>query len=188
MKKRKISIGDALLLVLILLVVVPQTRKPIQVFLNEVKVRLFSPSVLDGEGESTLEPFQYRVRTLDGGDASIVVGKGKVTFIGYWATWCPPCIAEMPSIQKLYDDYGDSVDFVLLTHEEPGVVRNFLGERKFTLPVYFPKMPPPPLLDESSIPANFIIDKTGKIRVKETGASDWNAQKIRRLLDEVLAN
>ncbi|SHI91273.1 TlpA family protein disulfide reductase [Pseudozobellia thermophila] len=188
MRKGKIRIGDVLLLVFVLLVIIPQTRKPIQVFLNGIKVQLFSPSVLDAEAQVTVTPFEYRVTDLNGADVSITVGNGKVSFIGYWATWCPPCIAEMPSIQSLYDDYGDSVDFVLLTHEDPEVVRNFLERKKFSLPVYFPKMQAPEELYEKSIPANFVIDKTGKIVVKETGATDWNAEKIRTILDGLIAS
>ncbi|WP_276166615.1 TlpA family protein disulfide reductase [Zobellia alginiliquefaciens] len=188
MKKRKLSISDGVLLVFILLLVIPQTRKPIQVALNSVKMQFFSPSKISEENQTVIEPFNYRVETLNGENISLEIGKGRVTFIGYWATWCPPCIAEMPSIQKLYDDYGESVNFILLTNEAPETVRSFLDKKDFDLPVYIPKMQAPKKLYETSIPTNYIIDKKGKMSVKETGATDWNAEKIRQILNELISS
>ncbi|MDO6517955.1 TlpA family protein disulfide reductase [Zobellia uliginosa] len=188
MKKRKFSIADILLFVFILLLVIPQTRKPIQVALSSVKMQFFSPSPLDKEDQAKLSPFAYKVSALDGTNTSINIGADKVTFVGYWATWCPPCIAEMPSIQKLYDDYGTSVEFLLLTHEKPEVVQRFLDKREFSLPVYIPRMQAPELLYGNSIPTNFVIDKSGKIIIKETGAADWNTKKIRTILDGLIAS
>ncbi|WP_194527133.1 TlpA family protein disulfide reductase [Zobellia roscoffensis] len=188
MKKRKLSISDGVLLVFILLLVIPQTRKPIQVALNSVKMQFFSPSKISEENQTVIESFNYRVETLNGENISLEIGRGRVTFIGYWATWCPPCIAEMPSIQKLYDDYGDSVNFLLLTNEEPEVVKRFLEKKKFILPVYIPRMQAPEALYDRNIPTNFVIDKTGKIVVKETGSTDWNAKKIRAILETLIAS
>ncbi|MUH34479.1 TlpA family protein disulfide reductase [Zobellia amurskyensis] len=187
MKKRKFNISDGLLLVFVLLLIIPQTRKPIQVALNSLKMQFFSPSALSEEDQRTLEPFDYHVATLDGVNTSLEIGKNKVTFISYWATWCPPCIAEMPSIQKLYNDYGGSVNFVLLTNEEPSVVKQFLDKKQYSLPVYIPKIKAPDPLYERSIPTNFVIDKDGIIIVKETGSTDWNAQKFRKILDNLIA-
>ncbi|CAM4335365.1 TlpA family protein disulfide reductase [Zobellia nedashkovskayae] len=188
MKKRKLSISDGVLFVFVLLLIIPQTRKPIQVALNNLKMQFFSPSALEEEDQISLQPFSYQVTTLDGATSSIEVGKEKVSFISYWATWCPPCIAEMPSIQKVYDDYGDSVQFILLTNEEPEVVKEFLNKKQYTLPVYIPRMQAPNELNEKSIPTNFIIDKSGKIVIKETGSTDWNAKKFRQILDELIAS
>ncbi|WP_400073406.1 TlpA family protein disulfide reductase [Zobellia russellii] len=186
MKKRKLSFGDVLLLVFLLLLLIPQTRKPIQVALNQIKLQFFSPSVLENEDRKVIQPFNYSVRTLDGKNITLGVGKNKVTFISYWATWCPPCIAEMPSIQKLYDDYGDKVNFILLTNEEPEVITKFLHKKEFNLPVYIPKMSAPEALFEKSIPTNYIIDKEGTIVVKETGSTDWNSKNTREILENLL--
>lgn len=188
MKKRKFKISDIIFVVFILLLIIPQTRTPIQVAVNKLKVAIWSPSIEDKEDQDQVTPFQYAVIDLKGKTESISVGNGKVTFISYWATWCPPCIAELPGIQELYKDYGDKVNFILLTQEEPERVQRFIEKRGYELPIYFPKMQAPEVLQENSIPTNYVIDTTGKIIIKETGAADWNSKKIRNLLDDLISN
>ena len=190
MKKRKFKISDIIFVVFILLLIIPQTRTPIQVAVNKLKVAIWSPSIEDEEDQDQdqVTPFQYAVTNLQGDTKSISVGKGKVTFISYWATWCPPCIAELPGIQELYKVYGDKVIFILLTQEEPDRVQRFIDKRGYELPIYFPQMQAPDVLQENSIPTNYVIDTTGKIIIKETGAADWNSKKIRNLLDDLVSN
>lgn len=154
-----------------------------QVALNAVKVKLFSPSALDAEDQTQLEPFSYQLMDLKGNPTTAEIGQDKGVFLNYWATWCPPCIAEMPSIQRLYNDFGDKIDFVLLTEENPEVVRTFLEKKQYDLPVFIPRMQAPKTLYERSIPTTYIIDKSGKIIVKEQGATDWNSKKLRELLE-----
>ena len=186
MKKRKFKISDIIFAVFILLLIIPQTRTPIQVAVNKLKVAVWSPSVEDEEDQNEVTPFEYVVVDLQGNSQNISVGKGKVTFVSYWATWCPPCIAELPGIQDLYKDYGDKVNFILLTQEEPDKVQRFINKKDYELPIYLPQMQAPEILQENSIPTNYVIDATGKIIIKETGAADWNSKKIRKLLDELI--
>lgn len=147
---------------------------------------VFSPSAMDENDQKQLQPFNYQVSDINGIPKSIAIGKGRVTFLGYWATWCPPCIAELPSIQKLHTDFGDKIDFVLLTDEDLAVVRRFLEKKGYELPIYFPEMETPEALHENSIPINYIINAKGKIVVKETGATDWDSTKVRELLDGLI--
>ncbi|APQ17283.1 TlpA family protein disulfide reductase [Maribacter hydrothermalis] len=186
MKKRKIKISDIIFVVFILLLIIPQTRTPIQVAVNKLKVAVWSPSIQDEGNQNEVSPFQYAVIDLQGNTKSIGIGKGRVTFLSYWATWCPPCIAELPGIQELYKDYGGKVNFVLLTQEEPEKVQRFVSKKGYELPIYFPQMQTPEILEENSIPTNYVIDANGKIIIKETGAADWNSKKVRKLLDELL--
>ncbi|MGO4920019.1 TlpA family protein disulfide reductase [Maribacter spongiicola] len=188
MKKRKFKISDIIFAVFILLLIIPQTRTPIQVAVNKLKVAVWSPGIEDVEDQNKVTPFQYAVVDLQGETQSISIGKGKVTFISYWATWCPPCIAELPGIQDLYKDYGAKVNFILLTQEEPDKVQRFIHKKDYELPIYFPQMQAPEILQENSIPTNYVIDATGKIIIKETGAADWNSKKVRELLDDLIEN
>ncbi|SNR60222.1 Thiol-disulfide isomerase or thioredoxin [Maribacter sedimenticola] len=187
MKKRKFKISDILFGVFIVLLLIPQTRTPIQVAVNKVKVAIWSPSIEDQEDQQKIAAFDYAVTDMQGATQHIAIGQGKVVFLSYWATWCPPCIAELPGIQALYTDYGDKVMFVLLTQEEPAKVLNFVARKQYHLPIYFPQMQAPEVLNENSLPTNYVIDAQGKIIVKETGAADWNSTKIRSLLDELIA-
>lgn len=187
MKKRKFKISDVIFVVFIILLLIPQTRTPIQVAVNKLKVAVWSPSLEDANDQDQVAPFQYAVTDLHGASRNIAVGEGKVTFISYWATWCPPCIAELPGIQELYKDYGDKVNFLLLTQEVPDKVERFVRKKGYELPIYFPQMQTPAILQENSIPTNYVIDAQGTIIIKETGAADWNSSKVRNLLNELLA-
>ena len=186
MKKRKFNIRDILFVLFIVVLLIPQTRAPIQVALNKLKVAVWSPSIESIGGQQKLMPFKYQLSNLNNEEVIISVGEGNVTFLSYWATWCPPCLAEMPSIQELYRDYGDKVEFLLLTQEDPQVVQRFLNKKEYDLPAYFPQMNAPELLRSKSIPTNYIIDAQGTILIKETGAADWNSTKVRTLLDGLL--
>ena len=186
MKKKKPSLSTIIFVLFIILMIIPQTRMPIQEGLGKISVALFSPSAMAEEDQTQLQPFTYQLSTLEGTPANAEIGKGKVTFLSYWATWCPPCRAELPSIQKLYADYGDTVDFLLITHEDPNTIQSFLDEKQFDLPVVLPRMKTPAALLERTIPTNYVIDKTGKIIIKEQGATDWNSQKMRKTLDALL--
>ena len=187
MKKRKFKISDILFVVIIALLIIPQTRTPIQVALNKLKVAVWSPSVENSRDQQSLMPFKYQLSDLNNESVIIPVGEGNITFLSYWATWCPPCLAEMPSIQELYKDYGQQIDFLLLTQEDPQVVQRFLDKKGYDLPVYFPQMNTPHLFRAKSVPTNFSIDAQGTILIKETGAADWNSEKVRKLIDELLA-
>lgn len=185
-KKKKINLSNIFFAVFLVLLIIPQTRTPLQVALNKVRVFVRSPSQLDQEDQTQLQPFTYRLATLEGTPTTLEIGKGKVTFISYWATWCPPCIAELPSIEKLYGDYGDQIDFILLTNEDPETVRKFLKKKSFDLPVYFPRMETPKPLFGRSIPTNYVLDKKGKIIIKETGAADWDSEQVRGVLESLV--
>ena len=187
MKIRKPKISDIIFVVFIALLLIPQTRTPIQVALNKLKVAVWSPSVEDEEDQEQVVPFEYVVQELNGTPKQIGIGQGKVTFLSYWATWCPPCIAELPGIQELYADYGDKVDFVLLTQEETEKVQRFITKKGYDVPVYIPQMQAPELLQSNSLPTNYIIDAKGNIIIKETGAADWSSAKVRKLLEGLLA-
>lgn len=186
MKKKKPSISTVIFAVLIILMIIPQTRMPIQEGISKIRMVLFSPSTMDEDEQIQLEPFTYRLVTLEGTPADVGIGRGKVTFLSYWATWCPPCRAELPSIQKLYDAYGDKIDFILITHEDADAIQTFMDKKEFDFPVVRPRMETPAKLLERTIPTNYVIDKTGKVVVKEQGATDWNSQKIHNTLDALI--
>ena len=147
---------------------------------------VWSPSELDAEDQTQLKPFAYQLSDLNDNTNAIEIGNGNVSFISYWATWCPPCIAELPSISALHADYGNQVNFILITNEEPEVVTRFLEKKGYDMPVFIPQIEAPNALYDGSIPTNYIIDGNGKIIIKETGAADWNSEKVRGILDGLL--
>ncbi len=181
--KKQLGLSNILFAIFIILLIIPQTRTPIQVVINKVKLLVWSPSIEDEEDQIQIAPFGYALKNLEGSNETLEIGKGKITFISYWATWCPPCIAELPSIEGLYQDYGDKINFLLIANEKPEVVAPFMNKKNCKLPVYMAQMNPPQELAHKNIPTSFLIDAQGKIIIKETGSADWNSKKVRGLLD-----
>ncbi|MGB5360301.1 MAG: TlpA disulfide reductase family protein, partial [Eudoraea sp.] len=112
--------------------------------------------------------------------------KGDVIFINFWATWCPPCVAEMPDLQLLYDAYGEKVTFLFIARDKKEKVSSFMMKKKYNLPVYFESGFTPKTLYSAALPTTFVIDKKGNIVVAETGSAAWNSQSVRSLLDGLL--
>lgn len=171
------------LLLIVILFFIPQTSMPIKVFFNELLA--FSPSEIPEKEQQLLNDYDWN---LIGEDNVINLkrSKGKVTLINMWATWCPPCVAEMPSLQSLYDSYGDQVDFYFVTAEEREVVDTFMKNKGYTFPVFLQSFSAPEEIRQSSIPLTVLINKEGKIVIKKTGAADWNSDKTRMIVKQLL--
>ena len=113
--------------------------------------------------------------------------EGEVIFINHWATWCPPCRAEMPSMKALYEDYKDKVEFIFITNESKKLVGNYYKAKGFNFPTYNPGSRIPPEINSNSLPATFILDKNQQVVLQEFGAADWNSNTVRSLLNDLIA-
>ncbi|WP_027138897.1 TlpA family protein disulfide reductase [Gaetbulibacter saemankumensis] len=181
----KLKIKNILYIVLIALLIIPQTRKPIQIFLNK-GLALFAPSVKSDSELVLLNDYQWQLRSGDNKIKQFTEAKGKVVLVNFWATWCPPCIAEMPSLQALYNDYKDKVEFVFVTSDDFEEVNQFLSKNSYSFEVYQPNSKSPELFNVNSIPRTFLIDQEGQIIIDETGAANWNSDKVRQTIDGLL--
>ena len=180
----KKNYGNLLILVFLALLIIPQTGTPIKVFFN--RIISFSPGILSEEDQTTLQDYNWVIKDLDGGLINLDRSREKVLIINFWATWCPPCIAEMPAMQKLYADYGDKVDFYFISSEDAEVIGRFLEARGLNLPVYRQISATPDLLSHRSLPTTFLIDREGKIIIRKKGAANWNSVSTRELLDQLI--
>lgn len=115
----------------------------------------------------------FSVPSLNGETLSSNELKGKVVLINFWATWCPPCRAEFPLLQKdIYDAIKDNNFRVLAISrgEETDTVKNFIDKYKYTFPVYLDKEAKVyNLFANKYIPRNFVIGKDGKVKWVSTG-------------------
>lgn len=161
-------------------------RGYIQVFVSQIKMSVFSPLIENVEDRVVLNTYDWKLRGINTNDFNFKDAKGKVILINFWATWCPPCRAEMLSFQKLYVDYKDDVVFLFLTNEDTQVVNRYLDKKGFDLPSYNQQSVAPQEFQVSSIPATYIIDKKGSIVVDKVGPADWNSDKIRDLMNELV--
>ena len=114
--------------------------------------------------------------------------KGKVVVMNFWATWCPPCIIEMPSLDKLALDLKDNDNIAFMAVEVDRDLKkaiDFMAKNKYALPLYTLDGNLPEELESSSIPMTVILDKKGAIVAKHTGMLDFGAGKIKENLVEL---
>lgn len=184
MKFLKKQYGNIIFALLILLLLIPQTRMPLQVFVQRLIAS--SPKEIAADKRPLLTDYNWQLQNLRGDVKNLKEAAGKVVLVNYWATWCPPCIAEMPSLQKLYTDYKDKIDFYFVGSDSPEINLAFLSRKGYTLPVYLERSAAPSLLQTTSLPTTFIISKQGRIVVQKTGAAEWNSDKMRSLIDRLI--
>lgn len=184
LNKRKIK--NIIFFVLIGLVLIPQTRKPIQVVLHKT-LAVFSPSVLDKANQNKLEDYNWKLKSINGDIYNLEKqAKGKVVLVNFWATWCPPCIAEMPSMELLYEDYKNDMEFVFVSNEDFSVIHKFMAKNDYSFKVYNPLTKYPEGFNVSSIPRTFLIDKEGNVVIDKTGAANWNSETVRKTINTLL--
>lgn len=115
--------------------------------------------------------------------------QNKVVFINFWASWCPPCRAEFPSVQKLYDRYKSNPDMVFLTvnlDDTPAPGKSYLKEKGFTVPFLTPAGNIPDALYSGSLPTTVVLDKKGEIRLRHKGVADYSKDSFYKQIDELL--
>ena len=116
---------------------------------------------------------------LDGVDADLSGAKGNVLVLNFWATWCAPCVAELPSLRSLMDATADlDVHFAFVTKEDPPVVRRFVEARSLDLPIYLLTGDTPACFESRGIPATFILGKDGRIAMRHIGAAAWDDEAV----------
>jgi thiol-disulfide isomerase/thioredoxin len=177
--------NNIIFLIVILLLLIPQTRQPIQILLHK-GLALFSPSVIDKDNSEILNDFDWELKDLDNNQINLNDYKGQVIFINLWATWCPPCIAEMPSLQELYNDYNGKIVFLLVTNEETSIIKKFLDKNDYNFKIHQPLSESPKTLKSRSIPRTFLIDKEGNILINKSGAANWNSEKVKLQIDKLI--
>lgn len=126
---------------------------------------------------------------IHGKNLSLSSLKGRTVIINFWATWCPPCRAEMPSLNRLYKEYRTRglVVLAISTDTSANVVKGYLNKNPFDFTI---------LLDTDnkvsrqfrvfSIPTSFLIDKNSVIIQRYIGEEDWEAPEIKSKVKEAL--
>lgn len=133
--------------------------------------------------------YNFTIKDLAGNKIDFSKYKGKTVFLNMWATWCPPCRSEMPSIQKLYEALDkEKVVFVMLSldkDEQIEKVKRYVAQKDFTFPVFMPSGYLSDQLNVPSIPTTFVISPDGHIAYKEIGMRNYNTDKFKKFLTDI---
>jgi len=178
------KIGNILFFVFLVVVLFTPIGFHIKVFVT--KVFSFGPSVVSEENQVLVSNYNWELVDEKGASHNFNSKKGKVVLINFWATWCPPCVAEMPSLEALYKDYKDNIAFVFVAQDNVNNVTGYMSKNNFSFPVYYSNSITPSELTSEVIPTTYILTKEGKISIAETGAKNWNGKTTRELLDKLL--
>ncbi|KAF0141667.1 MAG: Peroxiredoxin [Stygiobacter sp.] len=135
---------------------------------------------------------EFTAKALAGSDISSADLKGKVALINFWATWCGPCKAEMPLMQKEIFEKIKDKNFVMAAisrGEETGLVKRFIELNKYTFPIYLDKETTVYKLFASKyIPRNFVIGKDGKVKWSSIGFRQEEFDEMIKVIKKELAN
>jgi len=184
-KKNALTIA---ILVLVVLIVVVNFWKPSLLEKDKNKnTEVATPTIAKGTSISSIEVGatapDFELTTLNGKKTKLSDYRRKKVILNFWASWCPPCKAEMPHMQKFYEKNKDKNITILsvnLTSMDRGsvAVKAFVKKNKLTFPV---------LMDENgdigktyqafTIPTSYMIDQNGMIRKKMIGPMDENMMK-----------
>ncbi|GAB4251946.1 peroxiredoxin family protein [Deferrisoma sp.] len=116
--------------------------------------------------------------------------KGKVVFVNLWATWCPPCREEIPSMVRFYQRYRDRGVEILAVSEDrdPEAVRSMIRKAGMTFPVMMDRDKTVyGLYRATGVPETHLIDKRGVIRHTVIGPFNWEAPEVARAVEQLLA-
>ena len=133
--------------------------------------------------------FNLKVSDLEGNVVEMHNYRGKVIFLNFWATWCMPCVAELPSIEKLYQQFKDEdIEFLLISREDPEKVKSYKQRKNYTLPFLIENETSQinKMYDSPGIPATFIINKKGDIIKASAGAEDWDDKEFIETLKQLI--
>jgi thiol-disulfide isomerase/thioredoxin len=180
--------GDIIFWILLILLILPGPRKVITTAVNRVVLHLKTPGMIaeDKQMELNSRDYQWVLHDARGEPLEVQTLRDRVIFLNFWATWCPPCIAELAEIQGAYEKHGGSVAFLLVTDQDPGVVEAFMEKHGYDLPVAYSSTPAPPIFEHGSIPTTYIISREGKIVVRKRGAVNWNSRGTDRIFEQLL--
>ncbi len=182
------KIGDIFFWVFLILLIIPGPRRVISTTINRLALNVKSPEMIQEEKQISLEEADYNwvLRSSDGETVPFSQFMERPVFLNFWATWCPPCVAELPEIQKAWEKHGESVDFLLVTNQEPAVVNAFMQKHGYTIPVHYSASAAPGVFEHSSIPTTYILSPDGKIVVMKKGAVNWDSKGTDRVFNYLL--
>jgi thiol-disulfide isomerase/thioredoxin len=148
-----------------------------------LKTGLIKPKI---SNEDPISKVDYNFRLVDQ-EGNILEGedlKGKTVFLNLWATWCPPCIAEMPDINRLYNEVvSDNIVFIMISLDDDfNKAKAFIQKKEYDFNIYQFVSTPPAALYSEIIPTSFVLSPDGNIVVRKEGMAKYNSTSFKEFL------
>jgi thiol-disulfide isomerase/thioredoxin len=133
----------------------------------------------------------FVLEDMDGKRHALEDYRGKVVLINFWATWCPPCVREMPSLERLYQELGDKSFVVLAINqwENTEHVFAFMGQIDVfpSFPILFdPDSAVSEAFGVKGLPTSFLLDRTGRVVYRAVGGRQFDNPEILQVIEELL--
>jgi len=173
---------DVVFVVLLILLIIPSSRKEVMTYAS--KVRMYLTSVEESAAPQKLASL-HTLQFVDqeGAYHQLDDFLDKPVFINYWATWCPPCRAEMPALEKLYQQYGGRVHFLFISKQPMERQQAFLTSQGYDLPVYQLASRPGGSLSYSVLPTSLVISKDNRMLLRKEGAVNWQSKQVKKIFE-----
>ncbi|WP_158796381.1 TlpA disulfide reductase family protein [Pedobacter sp. L105] len=189
MLNRKNIFNAVLVFLFLALVFVPSAKA--MVLEGLMKIGFFKPNTTHRGKTDTALPQDLsgiRFKDIKGNTVDLGDLKGKIIFLNFWATWCPPCLAEMPAVNKLYETFKGDNQIVFILADADGNLnksQQFMNRKKYGLPVYAIASEIPDVLFQGSIPTTVVFDKEGRISYHESGAANYGDPKFIEFINKL---
>lgn len=172
---------------ILIIVLVTNTGAKAWVLRRMMDLGIFNAHI---KSESTYESASLNYKDVANGNVfNTSALRGKVVFINFWASWCPPCRAEFSSVMALYDRFKDNPQVVfILINEDDDVTKakEFLQKEKYDLPVYKALDIVPVTVYDGTLPTTVIMDQHGKIRYHHEGLADYGKEEFAEQITEII--
>lgn len=176
---RKNIVNTLFIALFLTLVLLPSAKALVMQGLMEIG--LFKPSLDRRANNLSVDLSAIKFKDAKNNLISLSDFGGKVVFLNFWATWCPPCLAEMPSIHKLHQQFANDEDVVFLFIDADGDFKKsqaFLGRKKYEFPLYTFASDIPTDIFNGSLPTTVVFDKKGRIAYNGVGAANYASPKF----------
>ncbi len=132
--------------------------------------------------------YEQTVHTLGGRPVPLSALRGHVVFLSFFASWCPPCTAELPAIQNLYGRFRGvpEVRFLLVSQEDPASLQSYLAGRNLTVPILREDGALARQFGVEAIPVTFLLDREGRVLYRHDGAARWDAEGVGEFIRNLL--